>query len=184
MTHQPAFVAEDQLRRYEQAEARGRQWLLGRLRPDGSFDVQNDNLRCYLKSPLALLMAGASGGRTSCWTESRRTSARMATSGPRRNGNMPPTGLIKTGRRTIISMATAGRPSAPTLTGGLTSPTLPWPICFSASIRRRAVSIPVAGLQAQRASGRTLPRRLLAAMLCCFAEDYRKPPGPGTSFFN
>ncbi len=52
-------VSDAQRRRYEEAAAKGCQWLLGRLRADGSFDARNENLRCYLKSPLALLMAGA-----------------------------------------------------------------------------------------------------------------------------
>ena len=54
-----AILTDDQLKKYESAAAKGRQWLLGRLQPDGLFNARNLNLRCYLRSPLALLMTGA-----------------------------------------------------------------------------------------------------------------------------
>lgn len=53
------ILTDDQLRKYEKAVAKGCQWLLGRLQPDGLFEARNQNLRCYLRSPLALLMGGA-----------------------------------------------------------------------------------------------------------------------------
>jgi hypothetical protein len=52
-------VSDDQLRKYEEAAVKGRQWLLTRLQPGGTFNARNKNLRCYLRSPLALLMTGA-----------------------------------------------------------------------------------------------------------------------------
>lgn len=55
---QQPIVTGAQLRSYESAAAKGRQWLLGRIQPDGSFDARSQNLRCYLRSPLALLMTG------------------------------------------------------------------------------------------------------------------------------
>ncbi len=54
-------MTDNQLTRYQEAVAKGRRWLLSRLQPGGLFDVQSLNLRCYLRSPLALLMAGAPG---------------------------------------------------------------------------------------------------------------------------
>ena len=51
-------LTDEQLHRYEQAVVKGCQWLLDRLQADGTFRARNHNLRCYLKSPLALLMAG------------------------------------------------------------------------------------------------------------------------------